>query len=171
MSKALFSDYYDVFVNTVKTRFGIKLTSPVQMIFDSWNDLDLHLIYEDNTSDEVVKNAINRRLDSIILPYYKFFDLNDVDLVVGLESSNSDTRTVTVKANNANEAQPINSSITDITSPTSKSAKVGEGMDTNTRTTVDDQIKYVDYLKEIKSFGYQIRKVLSPLIEELSVMY
>ena len=169
MSNALMSTYKSTFTKTINSRFGIT-SAYTNRIFTDWVDMGFHLIFDVGTSAVTIENTINRLLDRIILPYYKFFNAENVD-EVEIEASGVDIRTIEVKVNNASEAQPINATITDISSPTSKTARVGGGTDTNKHTTINDTVKYVDLLRGVKSFGYQIRQALSPMIEELSAMY
>lgn len=169
MSKALLSTYKQTFVDVVNNRFGIT-SNYTDKIFTDWVDMGFHLIFDEGTSETTVANKISSLLDRIILPYYKFFNAENVD-VVEIEASGVDVRTTEVKINNASEAQPINADITDLTSPSSKTARIGGGTDTNRHTTISDTIKYIDLLREVKSFGYQIKQALSPIIEELSEMY
>lgn len=170
MSRELFSAHKGDVIRTVAERYGITNDNLLSNIFDEWVELDFHWIFDEGVSSSTVIAAIQTRLDNTILPYYNFFDKEDLTQVT-ISAEGSDIRMVSVDSHNASEAQPINSIITEITSPTAKGARLANGTDTNTHSSVSDEIKYYEYLKEIKSFGYQIRKVLSPLIEELSVMY
>lgn len=170
MNKALFSNYFDEIVNEITSKYSIVDSTTVDSVLYPWIELEYHLIFDEGVSNNLVVQTCSRLLDNTILPYYKFFDKENV-MNTNVSPEAVDTRTVSVDVNTASEAQPINNLITSITSPTSKGAKVASGTDTNSRSSITDELKYYDYLKEVKSFGYQLRKVLAPMIEELNVMY
>lgn len=173
MSKALFDDHLTEIFTALTDVYNIKASKAPRVIFSPWTGIGLHLIFDDDTPGltDIVRTRAAALLQREMLQYYIFFDL-DVDIPTPMAGAeNVDSRTVTVDKSGMSEDQPLNDTITSITSPTEKRKEINTATDTNTRTTVDDNIKWSEYLKDLETFGTHIRRILSPLIEEFSEMY
>lgn len=173
MSKALFDDNIENIRNAIVTTYGITNPSYATAAIAPLKGLGLHLIFDDDTPSlsNVIVNRASALLQTEMLQYYSFFDLERAIPVIKAGNNNTDTRTVTAEQFTASEDQPLNADIDRITSPTAKASNNASYTDTNTRVTVDDNIKWATYLKELEAFGTHIRRIISPLIEEFSEMY
>lgn len=173
MSKALFSDYRSLLVSAVERVYPKISTNSAYSIFLPWDDLDLHFIISDDVTglSQIIANRATLLLQRSVLMHYKFFDFESDEIDTLFSISNVDSRVVNTSSSSAQEDQPINSSVDEITSPTAKQVGSATGTDTNTSDNINDQIKLAKYLSEIKSFSESIRAALSPLIEEFSEMY
>lgn len=173
MSKALFDDHLTEIFNALTDVYRIKAGNAPSAIFTPWTAIGLHLIFDDDTPqlDIVIRNRASALLQREMLQYYAFFDIETDVPVPVVKAENADTRTVSVERSGASEEQPLDSEISVINSPTEKRREISSATDANTHTTVEDNIKWANYLAELEAFGTHIRRILSPLIEEFSVMY
>lgn len=173
MSKAQYSDYRSSLVTAVERVYPKISTNSAYSIFLPWDELDLHFIFSSEISgvSQLIVNRATVLLQRSVLMHYKFFDFENEEIDTLFSISNVDSRVVQISSSSAQENQPINATIDEITSPTAKQVGSSSGTDTNTSDNINDQIKLAKYLSEVKSFSSSVRTVLSPLIEEFSEMY
>lgn len=173
MSKAQYRDYRSSLVAAVEQVYPMISTNSAYSLFLPWDNLDLHFIFDVDMSDltQVIQMRAVELLQRTVMINSKFFNLSNTRFDSLFSLSNTDTRTVQVASSSAQEDQPMNSDVEDITSPTAKQVGSSSGTDTNTSENINDQIKLSKYLSEMKSFGTSIRTALSPIIEEFNEMY
>lgn len=173
MSKWLFSDFSNVFYDTINSIISVKETV-ITPIGDEWSTLGVHLIYDSSIDitdvENLFSNAINRRLQPIKFIVSSLYTYEGA-ITRELKAEKTDSRTVDVDRSSADEYQPMNSSIDEITSPTSKMKSVIGGTDVNKETGVDVFEKYKTLVESFDTVTDLIRHQLSPLIEEFNIMY
>lgn len=174
MSKWLVSEFEGTINSAVDETF-VGLNSNVYIpIVEEWCTMGLHLIYDSDidrtTVGQLLDTSVKRLLQPIVNKYKSVYN-DDGGISELLTPDKVDKRTVNVDRSSADEYQPINASIDEITSPTSKMKSVAGGTDTNTETGVDVFDKYTKIIDGLDTLNDLIRKQLSPLIDEFNIMY